>query len=94
MDIPVMPHPGTDAQASPYQSRQTKEPVPIVRRLSTLSQKRSLRLRLEELNAREIANSFAFPLAKAIFELTLENRLRLSNWSELHCVRLARSLTY
>ena len=32
MDIPVMPHPGTDTQASPYQSRQTKEPVPIVRR--------------------------------------------------------------
>ena len=27
MDIPVMPHPGTDTQASPYQSRQTKEPV-------------------------------------------------------------------
>ena len=25
MDIPVMPHPGTDTQASPYQSRQTKE---------------------------------------------------------------------
>ena len=68
MDIPVMPHPGTDTQASPYQSRQTKEPVPIVRRS------------LYSLNA--------------IFELTLENRLRLSNWSELHCVRLARSLTY
>ena len=30
MDIPVMPHPGTDTQAPPYQSRQTKEPVPIV----------------------------------------------------------------
>ena len=65
MDIPVMPHPGTDTQASSYQSRQTKEPVPIVRRS------------LYSLNA--------------IFELTLENRLRLSNWSELHCVRLARS---
>ena len=25
MDIPVMPHPGTDTQASPYRSRQTKE---------------------------------------------------------------------
>ena len=25
MGIPVMPHPGTDTQASPYQSRQTKE---------------------------------------------------------------------
>ena len=25
MDIPVMPHPGADTQASPYKSRQTKE---------------------------------------------------------------------
>ena len=39
MDIPVMPHPGTDTQASPYQSRQTKE---ITNNLKQMNMKKKL----------------------------------------------------
>ncbi len=39
MDIPVMPHPGTDTQASPYQSRQTKE---ITNNLKKMNMKKKI----------------------------------------------------
>ena len=83
MDIPVMPHPGTDTQASPYQSRQTKEPVPIVRRLSLLAQRVPWADARETLRSKEHVNEFAFPLAKSFFDILRQTDIFPPNFGGL-----------
>ena len=81
MDIPVMPHPGTDAQASPYQSRQTKETTNNLKQMN-MKKKNSIKRAQSQARLSFAERKNFRPMAKILTLLVLLMTAVSGAWAE------------
>ena len=81
MDIPVMPHPGTDTQASPYQSRQTKETTNNLKQMN-MKKKNSIKRAQSQARLSFAERKNFRPMAKILTLLVLLMTAVSGAWAE------------